>query len=174
MGMAIDPMQLTDMVLDSALAAHAESVQIAPATEGGYSLTFTRQGELLAKVPLDIHIAALVIARLGFVCGVDPADRRAKTGRTRVRSCDEQSDMIVTIQSSPARAEVVFVPPVRANAEPQIGERIGHYRVIAPLGAGGMGNVYEVVHERLGRRHALKVLQTSLVENDRASIERFL
>jgi serine/threonine-protein kinase len=37
-----------------------------------------------------------------------------------------------------------------------------------------MGNVYEVVHERLGRHHALKVLQSWVLENDRDSLDRFL
>ncbi len=35
-------------------------------------------------------------------------------------------------------------------------DRIGVYRVVRPLGTGGMGAVYEVVHEKLGVRYALK------------------
>ncbi len=40
----------------------------------------------------------------------------------------------------------------------QIGDVIGNYRIVRRLGAGGMGVVYEVVHLRLERRAALKVL----------------
>lgn len=35
-------------------------------------------------------------------------------------------------------------------------EQIGVYRIVRPLGRGGMGAVYEVVHEKLGVHYALK------------------
>ena len=35
-------------------------------------------------------------------------------------------------------------------------ERIGAYRIVRPLGRGGMGAVYEVEHEKLGVHYALK------------------
>ena len=39
----------------------------------------------------------------------------------------------------------------------QTGQRIGSYRVLRHIGSGGMGEVYEVVHEQLQSRYAMKV-----------------
>ena len=48
------------------------------------------------------------------------------------------------------------------------GSRLGPYEIVAPLGAGGMGEVYRARDPRLGREVAVKVLTTSLaVDADR-------
>jgi pimeloyl-ACP methyl ester carboxylesterase len=55
-----------------------------------------------------------------------------------------------------------------------VGTRLGPYEVVAPLGAGGMGEVYRARDTRLGRDVAVKVLPSHLSENAeaRARFER--
>jgi serine/threonine protein kinase/Tol biopolymer transport system component len=52
------------------------------------------------------------------------------------------------------------------------GQRLGSYEVLAPLGAGGMGEVYRARDTRLGREVAIKVLPTELA-GDADRLKRF-
>ncbi len=50
--------------------------------------------------------------------------------------------------------------------------RIGHYRVLDRLGAGGMGTVYKALHPRMKRVVAIKVLSEAVGRNERY-VQRF-
>ncbi len=53
-----------------------------------------------------------------------------------------------------------------------VGDRLGPYEIIAPIGAGGMGEVYRAKDTRLGRDVALKILPPHLAV-DRDRLARF-
>src|SRR5712671_6104865 len=52
------------------------------------------------------------------------------------------------------------------------GDKLGHYQILAPLGAGGMGEVYRAHDTHLERDVAIKVLPRPLA-NDPERLARF-
>ncbi|MBI3180687.1 MAG: serine/threonine protein kinase [Myxococcales bacterium] len=50
-------------------------------------------------------------------------------------------------------------------SDPLVGQQLGDYRVLAALGTGGMGIVYEGVQPVIGKSVAIKVLQWELAAN---------
>jgi Tol biopolymer transport system component len=46
------------------------------------------------------------------------------------------------------------------------GFRLGHYEILAPLGTGGMGEVYRAADPRLGREVAIKILSTQKPDDE--------
>lgn len=66
---------------------------------------------------------------------------------------------------------VVSVQPGAADA--LVGQRIGPYVVRRKLGQGGMGAVFEAVHESIGQRTAIKVMHARFGEDPKIA-ERFL
>jgi eukaryotic-like serine/threonine-protein kinase len=53
-----------------------------------------------------------------------------------------------------------------------LGTKLGRYEIVAPLGKGGMGEVYRAKDMQLGREVAVKVLPTHLAEDPQA-LKRF-
>lgn len=62
--------------------------------------------------------------------------------------------------------------PLEALALPRPGERVGRYRVVREIGRGAMGIVFEVVHEKLERPAALKLLRPLAIQ-DEGAVRRF-
>lgn len=53
-----------------------------------------------------------------------------------------------------------------------VGDKLGPYEILAPIGAGGMGEVYKARDTKLDREVAIKVLPVALAQ-DPARLARF-
>jgi serine/threonine protein kinase len=72
----------------------------------------------------------------------------------------------------PEPLEPFFKAIIRAQMTLTAGTKLGRYEVLAPLGAGGMGEVYRALDRRLGRDIALKTLPESFIK-DPEHVARF-
>lgn len=77
---------------------------------------------------------------------------------------DLQDDREDSAHPAPAKAAAI---------DPLVGQHFGKYRLLKPIGAGGMGTVYEAEDEQIGYRAAVKVLHQDLAR-DPEYAKRFL
>jgi serine/threonine protein kinase len=178
----IDPRRLADVVLGSAVRAHAEAVYIEPADDDRYAISFERGSQTISSVAIDAQLGWALIARLAFIADLDLAAAHPASGVVPVRSGNREAEIVITMRpGSDLRADLMVMQRQRARAAvvgpsigPLKGDVVGQYRVNEFLGEGGMGTVFRVEHVVLGREYALKVLRSRVVERDVTAAQRFL
>ncbi len=60
-----------------------------------------------------------------------------------------------------------------STEEPPLPKSLGPYRIVRQIGQGGMGIVYEAVHEAISRRVAIKLLRSEYAHNSQVA-QRFI
>ena len=113
--------------------------------------------------------------------GLDPQERADFMARVR----DSNPELVAAVESLVAAHErpdgLIDVPAFEAAAEmiadPQpalvAGQVVGHYQIVAPLGKGGMGEVYLASDAKLDRKVALKLLPTEFTDH-KERLRRFI
>jgi Tol biopolymer transport system component len=104
-------------------------------------------------------------AFLNEACGDDSALRR------EVESLLAQEQPAITFMEEPA-IQTAAKTLGSAHIQTWTGKRIGHYEILAFLGAGGMGEVYRSMDTRLKREVAIKILPAEWSQ-DADRIHRF-
>lgn len=110
-----------------------------------------------------------------------PAERADFLAEACAGDAPLRQQLEALLRSEAAVAEFIEVPAVALAAELMVGkqsppllagQRLDHYTIIAQLGAGGMGQVYQAQDTRLGRTVAIKVLSMAFAQ-DTERLRRF-
>jgi len=107
--------------------------------------------------------------RADFMAKVRDSDPELVVAVESLIAAHERPDSLIDSPAYEAVAELI------ANAPPAlaVGQVVGHYQVVAPIGKGGMGEVYLASDSQLDRKVALKLLPAGLTGN-KDRLRRFI
>ncbi len=125
-----------------------------------------QQIEQLYHAALE-HATAERAAFLASACATDEALRQEVEV---LLAADAEASGFLTLPALQREAQKM------ADEKPHglvIGQQLGHYKILAPIGAGGMGEVYLARDARLERQVAIKVLPAQFTR-DAERLQRFV
>lgn len=171
-----DPSQLADLMIG--IAARLDQPVYLEPQDDRYALRV--EGGRSVEISVDEDVAHAAIARLGFVADLELAAGKNVSATLPVWCGEREREIVVTIRSGTSlRADLIALPlpQIRTAAKggsPEVGDTIGNYEVLSPLGEGGMGIVVRVRHTTLGRHYAMKILRATVIERDPTATQQFL
>jgi tRNA A-37 threonylcarbamoyl transferase component Bud32 len=108
-------------------------------------------------------------------CAELPAEQRADALAERALPAHEQAEVMSLLAHHDAGTSVLDTPAAHRFAGPaaRVGERLGAWQIVQPIGSGGMGDVYEVrrADGRFEQRAAAKLLKRGM--DSQAVLRRF-
>jgi serine/threonine protein kinase len=106
-------------------------------------------------------LARSVNERAAFLAEACAGDEQLRREVESLLAQDASADAVLTRGAVVAAAGLVS----DVGGSVLIGRRLGAYQILAPLGAGGMGEVYRARDTRLGREVAIKITGETLVSS---------